>query len=219
MNQTPLIPQKPGIDLKNESTPMEFIDVSKLEYPLVPITQISKQFATDQHYQIPPYLKELPKDKVLEMAEKEDLQRGYVLNKYGDEYLTARNLITEDLEQQQKYSATQINDKERLNRIDNINQQLDKYQLQLDRFNKLQVSMYDKMNKLSKGKIISQMESDLEHQNAKCQHLVTKCFNIQSTLKDDELNDFITNYQHERSLYYLKREKLSRMREDRVSEN
>ncbi|VEU21227.1 DEKNAAC102176 [Brettanomyces naardenensis] len=219
----PSLPGKPedSISVHPVSTvdfvqPTSIVDFDKLEYPVVPsnVADPYRQFEVE----LPAYFKELPKSKLDELYKDKSLLRGYLLAKYGEHYQTPRDSIVEDLRKQQEYCERRCESNDKSQRVEKINGSLKEYHALLDKFNSSQVAMYDKLNRMSKKAMIEMMEADLSRQEERCQSIVDDVMVIPGEVSDEEVTKFIERYKEERQRYYLKREKLSRMFEDRVGQ-
>ncbi|QPG75807.1 hypothetical protein FOA43_003169 [Brettanomyces nanus] len=209
----PSLPERPEISQQ----PM-IVDPDKLEYSLVPpdVAESYKQFEVS----VSPYFKELPNNKLDELYKDKSLMDGYLLEKYGDQYTMFRDTIVSDLKKQLVYCQKQSEkyEKETVPQIDRINKALENYHTLLDRFNSSQVEMYDKMNKSSKKSMMEMMEADLREADDQCKQTVDEIMGIPGEVAEEELGKFIQKYKLIRQKYYLKKEKLSRMSEERVGE-
>lgn len=218
----PSLPQIPSMNgiyqtyQKNQTTSV--IDSSKLEYPLVPTNLLGKQGTID--IQVPQYLKELPKSKIEQFYHDDKLLRGYVLKKYGKPFNDLKREITARLGKQSDFTEKSAKnyDAQVKERIERINKLLKECSDLLDEFDTLEVSMYDKMGKMNKKNMVEVMEANLSLQNGECQKLIDDAMKSKGELTDTELSTFIERYCAARQQYYLKKEKLSRMHEDRVGE-
>ena len=218
----PSLPQVPSINgiyqQYQKKHTASVVDPSKLEYPLVPTDLLTKHGTNSVEVQ--PYLKELPKPKIERFSKDDQLLKGYVLKKCGRSLNGLKEEITDKLKKQLDFAHKTENKygREVKQKVERINGLLKECSDLLDEFDTLEVSMYDKMGKISKKSMVEVMEANLSHQNGECQKLIDNAMKTGAELTDAQLSVFIERYTATRQQYYLKKEKLSRMHEDRVGE-
>lgn len=200
----PSLPSKPGADA-----------AVSLEYPLVP-SDIEDKYSFNA--ELPPYMKELPKAKLEQFFKDPELMRGYLLDRYGAHYKEMQDDLASVLKKQQEYTNGSIDQLDSHSRIECINDQLTKYHQLLDEFNGLQVEMFAKLSKVSKTSLVDAVAADLHNQESLCNQLVDQAMGNDGELTQDQLDSFIEQYKTERQAYYLKQEKLCRLREERVAD-
>ncbi|ODV87487.1 hypothetical protein CANARDRAFT_96905 [[Candida] arabinofermentans NRRL YB-2248] len=207
--------QRPQQDQSQTHIEEQIIDYDKLEYPLIP-ADITSSYLSELEPSMPKYFNDLGTQKLQELLQDQKLLQGYILK--NPNFAKLHNDIIEKLTLQMEYTKKLLEKYESATqkKVESLNIRLSEYHEKLDAYNRLQVEMYDKLSKFSKDSVEKTMQQKLSLQDEKCKTILDQLLNRSSPVDEIEINHFVSEYKAERQTYYLMKEKLYRLYEDRV---
>lgn len=169
--------------------------------------------------QLPEDLKVLPPDIIEQLTQQHEVLQGYI--KLTEEYKVQNEAITTTLQEQV----------DKLNKIIDI---FDKYSVTSEEINGLIVQVNDTFNKFQNQELIqyqllsnnfnqdllkTKFEKLINYNDQESKQLIrenrSKFNDLNSN--NDRLNDFLKDFRESRKLYHLRKEKLNRWNEERVT--
>ncbi|GMG20493.1 unnamed protein product [Ambrosiozyma monospora] len=197
-------------------TPINQISYDNLEYPLIPPTIAQEHLNFDS--KPPAYVSELSTSKLQELLKDLGLLKGMIVSKNQESYKSLNDDVLAKLEKQIEFvtGLIKIHETELIPRSNSVNELLAKHSADLDNFNNLQVLMYDKLNNFSRNAISETLRQAVAASDKECEKLVIDLKSESKKLDNDRLSQFIESYRNQRQDYYLKKEKLARVSQERV---
>lgn len=214
-SSTPSLPPKTNISKTPQQAQSQ--SASSVTSPPPPPQQAQHVKPTTQKvepiFSLPETFTLLPNAEILKLCKSLDVLRGFLITQIEAEKeanLSQLNQYIEQLESFKLRLQTILKEKQA------TNEALEALQLRVKEWESAQADMYAALDKFSHGNVQRILVEAVNDAKALSDSIESSFLSYSGVHDDDSVQEFLDNYMKERTLYYMRREKLARFNEGRI---